>query len=153
MLASAIPKPHSLRSGNRKGARNANELLEEKALVSLTATSARSYDPTGGGGYYQLRTSDNHCISPEHESLNKTTQMEEAVCNPTNLARAQALIWNPNDCIYVQHGGGYSTAYCTIRTTNNKCLSTYAGSSSAGAYAVIYARLGTGPPDQYSATS
>jgi len=123
-------------------------------LLALATNVARADDPTGGTAYYQLKTTDYFkCLGLEHQSTNNGTQMEEQACLPSTGAQTQAWKWNPNDCINFANGGGYYTAYCTIRSPNNKCLGTYAGSANQGTYAVLWDCLGTAHTDQYWATS
>lgn len=126
--------------------------LVVSGLFTLVTNAARADDPTSGNGYYQLKTTGGRCLGLEHESTNNGTQMEEAaICNPTNGAETQAWKWNPSDCLWVRNGL-YWTAYCSIRSSNNKCLGTYGGSPNQGTYAVLWDCLGTTHTDQYWAT-
>ena len=122
-------------------------------IVAFQTNLARADDPTGGG-YFQLETSDGYCLGLEHDSLNNGTQMEEATCHPTSAAQTQAWWWDTDDCISVRDPiyPYHVTKYCTIRTSNNKCLGVYGGSTNRGAYAAIWDCLGTSHPDQYWST-
>jgi len=125
--------------------------LFASVLAVLTTTAARADDPRNGG-YFQLRTSDGYCLGMEHDRLTNGTQMEEATCHPTSAASTQAWWWSPTDCFWVQDANGNWEKYCTITTSNNKCLGTYAGSGNQGTYAVIWDCLGTSHTDQYWST-
>lgn len=136
-----------------------SHLSQSALLLALAANSLLVSGGTAraevlpGGQVFQFSSlgpyGDTECIGAWNGSMSNGTQLLAVSCNPIDQPeepKDQGWAVDYTDCIFTEYGD-----YCSVRnlTNYNKCMGTYAGSPSNGAYIVIWDCLGKDHKDQY----